>query len=225
MTHPLLHSESSTRLFGGDCQLWLPIHEYLDNTKQAFGDFRHRAMRHHRQGVLRCSNEVVINGVSQNDVFAVAEQHVREDCGGQLPEITEWLEHFQCKKLGKLAANVMSTEEINESCARRFKAHAGDFSEINGWIDGHNDPEGIDASAHPAARYLRHQSYSCFEVEEIFGITIALSDGRQIPSRYIAEYHITQEFGFIPSLSEWLCLIQPKPFMARASFIRQQEIR
>ena len=52
MTHPIWHAESSVRRFGGSTVDYLPIHEWLDATKETLCDCRHRALRHHSQGVF-----------------------------------------------------------------------------------------------------------------------------------------------------------------------------
>lgn len=45
MTHPMFHAESSVRRFGGKNEDYLPIHQWLDSSKQEYCDFRHRALR------------------------------------------------------------------------------------------------------------------------------------------------------------------------------------
>ena len=50
--------------------------------------------------------------------------------------------------------------------------------------------------------------------EEQIGITIKNSDGKIIPVRSIAEQHIREDLGFIPTVQDWLKEIVPKPWMA-----------
>ena len=40
------------------------------------------------------------------------------------------------------------------------------------------------------------------------------SDNKDIPVRSIAEQHIREDLGFIPSVQDWLSSIKPKPWMA-----------
>jgi len=103
MAHPYHHALSSVKKWGGTVQEYLPIHEWFDASKAHHGDFRHRALRHHSQGI--------------------------------------------------------------------------------------------------------------FEAERVFGTTLALSTGRVIPVRWVGEQHVTEDCGFIPSLSDWLNQIQPLPWM------------
>ncbi len=45
MTHPLFHAQSSVRRFGGKVEDYLGVHHWLDAGKEAFCDFRHRALQ------------------------------------------------------------------------------------------------------------------------------------------------------------------------------------
>lgn len=99
MTHPYIHSQSSARVFGGCPEDYLPVHEWLDASKEHFCDFRHRAVRHHAEGVFEAERVfgVVIVNSDGNPVPTryVAEQHVREDCAGRVPTLAEWLSQIQ----------------------------------------------------------------------------------------------------------------------------------
>jgi hypothetical protein len=48
------HAQSSARKWGGSPDLYLPIHEFIDSSKQVIGDVRHRSMYHHTTGVWLC---------------------------------------------------------------------------------------------------------------------------------------------------------------------------
>ncbi len=52
MAHPLRHAENSARKFGGRPEDYLPIHNWFDESKAFFPDFRHRALRHHAEGIF-----------------------------------------------------------------------------------------------------------------------------------------------------------------------------
>ncbi len=53
-------------------------------------------------------------------------------------------------------------------------------------------------------RAVLHNAFGCFLVEKVFGRTIINSDGREVSTRDIAENHIQEDMGFIPSLEDWL---------------------
>jgi hypothetical protein len=99
MTHPVFHAESSVRRFGGKIDDYTPIHRWLDASKQEFCDFRHRALRHHSLGVYECERvfgETITNSDGRIvPVRYIAERHVKEDCGGIVPSVSDWLSRIR----------------------------------------------------------------------------------------------------------------------------------
>lgn len=99
MTHPCFHAETSVRRWGGCAADYLPIHDWLDATKECFADFRHRALRHHAQGIFeaeRLFGHAVINSDGRLvPVRYIAEQHIKEDCGGRIPSVGDWLSQIK----------------------------------------------------------------------------------------------------------------------------------
>ena len=94
MTHPYYHAESSARKFGGIPQDYLPIHNWFDQTKESFCDFRHRALRHHAEGIFEAEKifgVTITNSEGKHvPVRYIGEQHVMEDCGGKVPNMADW---------------------------------------------------------------------------------------------------------------------------------------
>ena len=95
MSHMHFHAQSSARKFGGKPEDYYEIHAWFDETKEMFGDFRHRALRHHSHGIYECERKfgVTIKNSDGRDVPVrlVGEQHVREDCGNRIPSVEDWL--------------------------------------------------------------------------------------------------------------------------------------
>ena len=94
MAHPLKHAESSARKFGGRPDDYLPIHNWFDESKAFIPDFRHRALRHHAEGIFLAEKlfgvSIVNSDGKQIPVRYVGEQHVREDLG-RIPTVQDWL--------------------------------------------------------------------------------------------------------------------------------------
>ena len=92
--HPYHHALSSAKKFGGQSADYQYIHDWFDETKQFFGDARHRALRHHTAGIFWC--EKALGPCMTNregkviPVRLIAEQHVMEDMGF-LPTPEWWL--------------------------------------------------------------------------------------------------------------------------------------
>ena len=105
MANPYHHALSSVKKWGGTVEDFLPIHQWFDETKSMMPDFRHRAARHHAEGIFLC--------------------------------------------------------------------------------------------------------------ERVFGVTLTLSSGKKVPTRWVGEQHVKESLGHIPSLQDWLRCLRPEPWMGR----------
>ncbi|HHI71466.1 MAG TPA: hypothetical protein ENJ91_10720 [Rhodobacteraceae bacterium] len=99
MTHTYFHAQSSARTFGGKPEDYLEIHQWFDATKESFADFRHRALRHHAEGIFEAERifGVTITNSDGKEVPVryIGEQHVLEDCGGRIPNVADWLSNIR----------------------------------------------------------------------------------------------------------------------------------
>ena len=98
MAHPLKHAENSCKRFGGKPVDYLPIHNWFDESKAYLPDFRHRALRHHAEGIF-LAERVFGVAVENSDgkqvpVRYLGEQHVKEDLG-RIPTAADWLSQIQ----------------------------------------------------------------------------------------------------------------------------------
>ena len=94
MGHPYHHALSSVRKWGGQVEDYLPIHDWFDETKILLGDFRHRALRHHAEGIFLCERifgkTIQLSTGRTIPTRWVGEQHVKEDLG-HIPTAADWL--------------------------------------------------------------------------------------------------------------------------------------
>ncbi len=101
MAHTYYHSVNSSKKFGGIPKDYQKIHDWFDATKETFADFRHRALRHHSQGIFeaeRVFGTTILNSDGKYvPVRLIGEQHVKEDCGGRIPTVADWLSQIMPK--------------------------------------------------------------------------------------------------------------------------------
>ena len=94
MAHPYHHALSSVKKYGGIIEDYLHIHNWFDETKKCFADFRHRAIRHHAEGIFLCEQIFGTTLTTSTGrivpVRYIGEQHVKEDLGF-IPSIQDWL--------------------------------------------------------------------------------------------------------------------------------------
>lgn len=97
MSHPFIHAQNSARIFGGDAADYQHIHNWFDETKAWCPDWRHRAIRHHEEGILECMSifgETLTNSAGQTiSMLRIGQQHLIEDLGF-LATARDWMEHF-----------------------------------------------------------------------------------------------------------------------------------
>lgn len=90
---PYRHAISSVKQWGGVYDDYMPIHNFMDSTKSALADVRHRAILHSAFGIYiveKVFGDVITNSdkyiISVRDI---AEKHVIEDLGS-IPSIEKW---------------------------------------------------------------------------------------------------------------------------------------
>ena len=94
MPHPYHHSLSSVKKWGGEEADYRHIHAWFDESKAIIADFRHRALRHHAEGIFMA--EKIFGAtltLSTGRVIPtrwVGEQHVRDDLGF-IPSFADWV--------------------------------------------------------------------------------------------------------------------------------------
>jgi len=94
MAHPYHHALSSVRLWGGEAEDFLALHSWFDESKSIIADFRHRALRHHAEGIFMAERffgtTLTLSTGRVVPVRLIGEQHVREDLG-YIPSFADWV--------------------------------------------------------------------------------------------------------------------------------------
>lgn len=93
MAHCYFHALSSVRKWGGRPEDYLPLHQWFDQSKAILADPRHRALRHHAEGIFMLESifgATIVNADGRIvPVRLIGEQHVREDLGS-IPSFADW---------------------------------------------------------------------------------------------------------------------------------------
>lgn len=93
--------------------------------------------------------------------------------------------------------------------AKKFGGKPEDYADIDDFIDSTKA-----AVADVRHRAILHSAFGCFLVEKIFGRTRINSDGKEYSPRDIAEEHILQDLGFIPTMEHYLRHMTIEPWMS-----------
>jgi hypothetical protein len=83
--------------------------------------------------------------------------------------------------------------------AKRFGGVPDDYLDIHNFIDQ-------SKMTMPDIRHraILHSAFGCYLVEQMFGIYRINADGKEYSPRDVAEEHIIEDLGFIPTVERWL---------------------
>lgn len=212
MAHPYFHSLSSVSNWGGVHEDYLAVHQWFDRSKQHLGDFRHRALRHHAEGI-DLSRKIFGDEITNRDGVSVpvdqlGRQHIEEDLG-YVPAFSDWLEAIDDRSIPR--AEQLSSPIQADRSVLKWGGVESDYLPLHEFLD-----EAV-AGAGRRSFLARHHTEGVFLLETVFGAVITNSEGRVVPVRVIAEFHINNELSRIPPVSEILQGIETAPWMMRVA--------
>lgn len=93
--------------------------------------------------------------------------------------------------------------------AKKYGGKPTDYADIDDFIDS-------SKTTFPDIRHraLLHSCFGCHLVEQMFGRTRFNSDGIEYSPRDVAEDHIIQDLGFIPTVEKYLNNMEIQPWMS-----------
>jgi hypothetical protein len=94
------------------------------------------------------------------------------------------------------------------SSAKKHGGRASDYQHIHDWFDATKAFFG-DARH----RALRHHTAGIFWCEHEYGSYVTNSAGKDVPVRVIAEQHVMEDMGFLPTPEWWLLHMRLVPTM------------
>jgi hypothetical protein len=92
---------------------------------------------------------------------------------------------------------------------KKFGGKAEDYIDIHNFIDS-------SKACMPDIRHraILHSAFGCFLVEQMYGIVRTNSDGKEYSPRDVAEEHIKEDLGFIPTVEHYLNNMTIQPWMS-----------
>lgn len=105
-----------------------------------------------------------------------------------------------------------------KNSALKYKGQPMDYQMIHDFMD--SSKAVVPDMRH---RSIFHSAFGCFIVEKVFGVTITNSDGMIVSTRDIAEDHIMEDLGQIPTLQDWLNEMNFKDWMLSPDIRKKAE--
>lgn len=142
MSKPMVHAESSARKWGGIAADYMPIHNFMDSSKSAMPDNRHRALTHNSWFIgvggpleLIFGHEITNSDGRRVSVRDIGEQHVLEDFGMKfIPTAQDYLQEVEFKDWMQ---NGRGEPPSNALIAKRRLERA--MATVTNWKDTAND--------------------------------------------------------------------------------------
>ncbi len=108
-----------------------------------------------------------------------------------------------------------------EASARHFGGAPNDYIAIHEWIDQFKSIVG-DVTH----RQYLHHARGPWMAQEVFGRTVTNADGKKVLVRDIAENHVVEDMGWIPSPADWSACLTCKVWMGgkRNKFIGREQL-
>lgn len=103
MSKPYIHAKNSVRLWGGEVDDYLPLHDFLDSSKDCMPDVRHRVLTHNSWFINNVLEKIFGHTITNSagrevSVKGIGEQHVSEDFSGRfIPSPQDWIENMELK--------------------------------------------------------------------------------------------------------------------------------
>lgn len=99
------------------------------------------------------------------------------------------------------------------SSVKQFGGEWNDYMKIHEWFD--QTKLVIPDCRH---RAILHSSFGIFLCQQVFGeILVRESDGKSVPLRTIAERHVIEDMGFIPTPQDWFAGMKAEIWMAKGA--------
>lgn len=86
-----------------------------------------------------------------------------------------------------------------KSSARKYGGQPDDYLDIHNFMDSSKA-----TMADVRHRAILHSAFGCFLAEKVFGVVRTNSDDKEYSVRDIAEQHILEDMGHIPTVQDWL---------------------
>jgi hypothetical protein len=100
---PIIHAQLDAKKFGGDPDDYLEIHEFMDSSKSAVSDNRHRTLTHNSWfiGVVipKVFGETFLRKSDGKRMSSrdIAESHVMQDFKGFIPTAQDYIQEMEFK--------------------------------------------------------------------------------------------------------------------------------
>lgn len=95
-----------------------------------------------------------------------------------------------------------------KNSVKRYGGSIEDYLPIHDWFDSTKA-----AWADTRHRAILHNTFGIYLCEQLFGTTFVNTDGKTVIVRNVAEDHVYEDCGEIPTIEKWLKDVPVEPWM------------
>jgi hypothetical protein len=241
MSKPIIHARSSAKKYGGIPEDYLELHTFMDLSKGALGDNRHRALTHQAAflvEVLPAAFGETFVRASDGKVLSsrdIGEMHCGEDYHGFIPTAEDFLQLVPMRNWMDYenAGTVPASIESREDALRRSRYTEASY-DANQFLndlrlvwhdlpaDKWNIMERIVAVMDYGKKFMndlrwRALTYNSWFINHIipriFGSCITLDTGETFSPENIAGLYVDLQYGYIPTAQDWFVEMPMTPWM------------
>jgi hypothetical protein len=204
-----LHSRIHAKKYGGVPDDYVDIDDFIDSSKQAVADVRHRAILHSAFGcfiVEQAFGRTRVNSAGKTySPRDIAEDHCLQDMH-RIFSVDSYLKNIKLENIPEV--KVISILEHSRIDSELFGVS------IESILPIHNFMESVFPLM-PDNRHtvILHNSFGILISEMVFGLYIENNDKKVLISD-IVKNHIIREFSYIPCMSDFLDLMKLQNWMS-----------
>jgi hypothetical protein len=225
---PIHHAMVSARLFGGEPEAYLALHNAYDLSKAALPDMRHRAALHSVDHGAAVMQLIFPDQIGSASLEQLCIQHVNDDQGFDTT-LDHWL--ADCEEPAFIKRRLKPSQElqgfVDDPAAASAAKWGGCAEDYRAICDYYSLPEKF--SSNRLAPAVSRNAFGIFFSEMAFGaaITVTLASGKTkyVAVRDIGECITLARFGCIPTLENVFQGMLKKDWMMGSKVSRSRRRR
>jgi hypothetical protein len=198
-----LHARVHAKSYKGNPGDYIDIDNFIDSSKQAVADVRHRTILHSAFGCFLVEQVFGITRVnSDGKTYSprdIAEDHIQQDIS-IIPSVDKYLNNIKLVDMPKIKdISILEHAEID---SKIFGVSEDSILPIHHWMES-----AFQTMPDNRHNVILHHVFGTTIAEKVFGLYLEENNKKVLVSDIIKN-HITREFGYIPTMNDFLQLMK-----------------
>lgn len=171
MSKPFIHAQSNVKRYGGHTDDYLPLHNFMDSSKQVIGDNRHRCLFHHTFGIFILEK---LFGHNESKLQVLKEKYkLSDEAIKDIRAYADFVRTSDCTTITNSDGKEVSVRDIGEShCLEdfggKFIPSAQDYIDKMDLTDWMNNGAGNDMpNSYKKLEKFRREKFNLKPLQQI----------------------------------------------------------